>query len=424
MRRGEAETGETCFAPHRHLVPVTEVERRLAELARPPGARERVALAAAAGRVLAEPLVAPRDVPAFDNVAVDGWAFSSTSLAADGPSRLRILAGRAAAGHPFAGEVPAGHAVQALTGAPMPLGTDTVVMWEECRVENGTVVIPAGYRPRANRRRAGEDIRAGTAVLGAGTRLAPQHLGIAAELGLPELPVFAPLRVALLSSGDELLEPGSPFRAGCVYDANRAMLRALLERLPCTVTDLGILPDEGGVVRRTLLEAAVAHDVIVSSAGASKGAEDHLARTVAAEGELAFWQIAMKPGRPFAAGRLGRATYLGLPGNPVAAIVCFLRFARPLLLALAGTPFAPPRPVLLPAAFSFTKGAGRTELLRARLIRVADGGLAVERIPREGSGILTSLGEADGLVELAAERTRVEPGELVPYHALSALGCG
>ncbi|MCS6780851.1 MAG: molybdopterin molybdotransferase MoeA [Geminicoccaceae bacterium] len=424
MAAAAQEPALTCFAPHQGLLPVPEVERRLAELARPCVAGERVPLAHAAGRILAEPLLAPRDVPAFDNVAVDGWAFSSASLAAEGPTSLRILAGRAAAGHPFAGEVPPGHALQALTGAPMPAGTDTVAMWEECRVEDATVVIPAGYRPRANRRKAGEDIRAGATVLAAGTRLAPQHLGIAAELGLADLPVFAPLRVALLSSGDELLEPGRPFRAGCVYDANRAMLRALLERLPCTVTDLGILPDDGPSVRRTLLEAAAGHDVIVSSAGASKGAEDHLARTVASEGELAFWQIAMKPGRPFAAGRLGRATYVGLPGNPVAAIVCFLRFARPLLLALAGAPFAPPRPVLLPAAFSFTKGAGRTELLRARLIRTQDGGLAVERIPREGSGILTSLSEADGLVELAAERTRVEPGELVPYHALAALGCG
>ncbi|MCS7268273.1 MAG: molybdopterin molybdotransferase MoeA [Geminicoccaceae bacterium] len=413
-----------CFAPERGLVPVAEVDRRLAALARPPVRTERVPLAQALGRILAAPLRAPRDVPAFDNVAVDGWAFAAASLSADGPTRLAILPGRAAAGHPFPDPVPPGFAVQALTGAPMPAGTDTVAMWEECRVEGDTLVVPAGFRAFANRRRAGEDIRAGAIVFHEGTRLGPQHLGIAAELGAAELEVFAPLRVALVSSGDELLEPGAPFRPGAVYDANRTMLRALLARLPCVVTDLGILPDDAARVRRALREAAANHDLVLSSAGASKGAEDHLARTVAEEGALAFWQIAMKPGRPFAAGTLGSAIYVALPGNPVAAAVCFLRFARPFLLALAGAPFAPPRPVPLPAAFSFRKGPGRTELLRARLVHREDGSVAVERIPREGSGILTSLGEADGLAEIAAERTRVEPGELVPFYALSALGCG
>ncbi len=412
-----------CYGPDVGLVSVEEVDRRLAALVRPPARTERVPLQAALGRILAAPLVAPRDVPAFDNVAVDGWAFAAASLAAEGSTRLRIVPGRAAAGHPFPGVVPPGCAVQALTGAPMPAGTDTVAMWEECRVEGETLVVPAGFRPFANRRRAGEDIRAGTSVFPEGTRLGPQHLGIAAELGAAELEVFAPLNVALFSSGDELLEPGAPFRPGAVYDANRVMLRALLARLPCSVSDFGILPDDAARVEAVLLEAAATHDVVLSSAGASKGAEDHLARTVAQKGALAFWQIAMKPGRPFAAGRLGSAIFIGLPGNPVAAAVCFLRFARPFLLALAGAPFAPPQPVPLPAAFSFRKGSGRTELLRARLVRRADGAVAVDRILREGSGILTSLGEADGLVEIAAERTRVEPGEPVPFYALSVLGC-
>ena len=418
-------TTDTCFDPEAGLLPLAEVRARLeaAVMRATPPPVETVPLAEARGRILAAPLVSPRDVPAFDNVAVDGWAFAATSLAASGPTRLSILAGRAAAGHPFAGTVPPGHAVEALTGAPMPAGTDTVAMWEECRVEDGTVLVPAGFRAGANRRRAGEDVRAGATVLAAGTRLGPQHLGVAAELGLDRLPVRAPLSVALASSGDELLEPGTPFAPGRVYDANRTILRALLESLPCRVVDHGILPDEPERVRRFLHEAAAGSDVIVSSAGASKGAADHLTGTVAREGVLDFWQIALKPGRPFAVGRLGRAVYIGLPGNPVAATVCFLVLARPFLLALAGAPLRWPQPIPLPAGFAFTKRPGRTELLRARLEAEPEGRLLVRRIPREGSGILTSLVEGEGLALVEAERIRVEPGEPVGFLSFAELGC-
>ncbi len=418
-------TGDCCFDPEAGLLSLAEVRQRLeaaaARLARP--AVEIVPLASARGRILAEPVVSPRDVPAFDNVAVDGWAFAGASLAREGPSRLSILPGRAAAGHPFPGSVPAGHAVEALTGAPMPAGCDTVAMWEECRVEDGTVVVPARFRAGANRRRAGEDVRAGATVLVPGTRLAPQHLGLAAELGLDRLPVHRPLSVALVSSGDELLEPGTPFAPGRVYDANRTILSALLAGLPCRVADHGILPDEAGRVRNWLLAAAGEHEVVLSSAGASKGAADHLTATVAREGALDFWQIALKPGRPFAVGRLGRAVYVGLPGNPVAATVCFLLLARPFLLALAGAALHWPRPLPLPAAFAFAKRPGRTELLRARLVADASGRLLVERIAREGSGILTSLVEGEGLALIEAEKTRVEPGEPVGWLSFAELGC-
>ncbi len=420
-----SEPRDACFDPEAGLLPLEEVRLRLeAAVARAPApAVETVPLAAARGRVLAEPLVSPRDVPAFDNVAVDGWAFAGAALARSGPTRLPILPGRAAAGHPFEGVVPAGGAIEALTGAPLPPGTDTVAMWEECRVEDGTVVIPAGFRPGANRRRAGEDVRAGATVLEAGTLLRPHHLGVAAELGLDRLPVCRPLEVALASSGDELLEPGTPFAPGRVYDANRTILSALLACLPCRVTDHGILPDEGERVRRWLFKVADRADVIVSSAGASKGAADHLTATVAREGSLDFWQIALKPGRPFAVGRLGRAVYVGLPGNPVAATVCFLVLARPFLLALAGVPLRWPRPLPVPAGFTFRKRPGRTELLRAKLEPDEAGRLVVRRIPREGSGILTSLVEGEGLALIEAERTRVEPGEPVGWLSFAELGC-
>lgn len=415
-----------CYGAERGLLPVAEAMARLAALLadRPPLEAETLPLAAARDRILASPLASPRNVPAFDNAAVDGWAFAGASLAAAGPTRLPIVPGRAAAGHPFAHPLPTGHAVQALTGAPLPEGADTVAMWEECRVEGATVVVPAGLRAGANRRRAGEDVQAGAVVLEAGTVLHPQHLGVAAELGLAELPVRRRLEVALVSSGDELLEPGAAFAPGRVYDANRTILASLLARLPCTVRDLGILPDDAGRVRGTLREAASRHDLVLSSAGASRGAEDHLASTVAAEGRLACWQIALKPGRAFAAGRLGRALFLCLPGNPVAAAVCFLLLGRPLLLALAGAPLAWPRPVPVPAGFAFRKQPGRVELLRGRLEGEAGGRLVARRIAREGSGILTSLVEGEGLVLVEAERERVEPGEPVGWLSFAELGAG
>jgi molybdopterin molybdotransferase len=416
--------GSACFTAETGLVPVPEVLARIEALlaGRPALSAETVPLAEGRGRILAATLTSPRDVPAFDNVAVDGWAFAGSGLAGEGPTRFRVMPGRAAAGHSLADPLPEGFAVQALTGAPMPAGADSVAMWEECRVEGDRVVVPAGFRAGSNRRRAGEDVRAGATVLEAGTRLRPQHLGVVAELGLDRIPVHRRLAVALLSSGDELLEPGTPFRAGCVFDANRTILAGFLAGLPCTVTDLGILPDDAARVRTVLHEAAACHDLVLSSAGASKGAEDHLASTVARDGELAFWQIALKPGRPFAAGRLGGAVYAGLPGNPVAAAVCFLLFVRPLILALAGAPLVWPRPVPVPSGFAFRKQPGRTELLRARLDAGAEGCPVVRRIPREGSGILTSLVEGDGLVLLPAERTRVEPGEPVGWLSFAELG--
>lgn len=415
-----------CFSSDTDLLPVPEVLARIETLlaGRPPLSIETVPLADARGRILAESLASPRDVPAFDNAAVDGWAFAGSGLAKEGPTSLRILSGRAAAGHPLADRVPEGWAVQALTGAPMPAGTDSVAMWEECRVEGDRLVVPAGFRAGSNRRRAGEDVRAGASVLETGTRLRPQHLGVVAELGSDRVPVYRRLKVALLSSGDELLEPGTPFRAGCVFDANRTILAAFLAGLPCAVTDLGILPDDAARVRAALMEAATDHDLVLSSAGASKGAEDHLASTVARDGELAFWQIALKPGRPFAAGRLGGAVYVGLPGNPVAAAVCFLLFVRPLVLALAGARLVWPKPITVPSGFVFRKRAGRTEVLRARLDTDESGRRVALRIPRDGSGILTSLIEGEGFVLLEHERTRVEPGQPVEWLSFAELGAG
>jgi molybdopterin molybdotransferase len=319
------------------------------------------------------------------------------------------------------GQVGRGEAVRALTGAPVPAGADTVVMQEACAVAGEAVTVPAGVKPGINRRRTGEDVREGQALFARGQRLLPQHLGVAAELGLAELPVMARLRVALFSSGDEIQEPGTALAAGGVYDANRYLLKALLAGVPAEVTDLGILPDDPVRVREALAGASEAHDVVLISGGASGGDEDHVVRAVRAMGSLHFWRIRMKPGRPLALGSLGGAAFIGLPGNPVAVLVCFVMLARPMLLALAGGGWTSPRAYPLPAAFAMRRETGRTEMLRARLVRGEDGGLRARRILREGSGILTSLTDADGLIEIGEEVALVKEGDPVPFLSFAEL---
>ncbi len=406
------------------MTPVATARAILARHAAPAVTTEPVPLAQARGRILARDLVSPRDVPPFDNVAVDGYAFAAASLEG-GVRELRLVAGVAAAGHPHPAPVPPGHAVRALTGAPLPAGCDTVVMQEEVAVQGGRLRLPARIRAGAHVRRRGEDVALGAAVIAAGTRLGPQHLGVAAELGLTRLEVHAPLPVALFSSGDELVEPGAGEPGGGrIFDANRPILRALLETLPVKLSDLGILPDRRETVWQAVMEAARHHPLVITTGGASTGDEDHLSRLLEARGQVLFWRVAMKPGRPLGFGRLGEAFLFVLPGNPVAATLAFLLFARPFLLALAGAPFALPPALPLPAAFTLDKRPDRTEFARARLVRDDAGRLRVDRIPREGSGILTSLTEADGILELPPETTRVRPGDPVLYRSLVELGCG
>ena len=255
-----------------------------------------------------------------------------------------------------------------LTGAAMPAGADTALMQEDVELDGDVVVIPPGVKRGANRRRAGEDVRAGQVALQPGTRLRPQDVGVAATLGRATLEVYRPLEVALLSTGDELREPGAPLEPGATYDANRTILSGLLRGLGCRVTDFGILADRAEAVTEALRRASADYDAVITSGGVSRGDEDHVVRTVERLGQLHFWQIAVKPGRPLAFGRLGRAVFIGLPGNPVAAVICFLRFARPLLVALGGGRWPEPRAFLVPAGFVMKKKPDRREYLRARLV--------------------------------------------------------
>jgi molybdopterin molybdotransferase len=409
-----AQLSDDCFAFGDALLPQRNALERLDAVLAALPELETVPLATARGRILSTPVVASRSVPPHDNSAVDGYAVHFDDLLPDGPTRLPVT-GRAAAGHPLGRAARRGEAIRIFTGAPMPGGPDTVLMQEDCREEGGDVVIPPGIKRGANRRRAGEDIEAGSTVLAAGRRLGPQDIGLAASLGLTELAVYRRLRIALVSTGDEVREPGSDLPQGAIYDANRYVLRGLLEGLGAAVTDLGILPDRAEAIREALASAARDHDLIVTSGGMSTGEEDHVKAAVEALGRLHFWRLAIKPGRPVAMGQIGRVPFVGLPGNPVAVMVTFLIIARPLVLKLAGAATTEPRAFRVAAGFAYEKRSSRCEYLRARLKRGEDGGWVAEKFPRDGAGILSSIVESDGLVVLGEGVSRVAPGTAVEF---------
>ncbi len=415
---------DDCFRTDQPLLSHDAALAIIAEAALPIVATEMVATDRCHGRVLAEPIVAPRDVPLTDNSAVDGYAFAHAGYL-DRGFRLEV-AGRIAAGHPAETALAPGTAARIFTGAPMPAGADTVAMQEDCDVEDGEdrpfVTLPADLKPGANRRLAGEDVRAGSVLIDAGTRLRPQDVGAIASAGRDSVACFQPLKVAIVSSGDEIVRPGQPIAPGQVYDANYYLLAALLQTLDVTVTDVGILPDSVAAVRSVLSAVAENHDVVITSGGASMGEEDHIADAIAALGERHLWRLAIKPGRPLGFGRIGRAVVLGLPGNPVAAMVSFLLYGRPLLIALGGGGWRVPHRYLLPADFTMTKKPGRREFLRGILASGPAGGAILRKYPRDGSGIVTSLREADGLIELPEDLTRVDAGDPVAFLPFPELG--
>jgi len=383
---------------------------------------ERVALDRALGRALARDVTANSASPPHDNAAVDGYALAAADLDPAAPTSLRV-AGRATAGHPLQGAVAPGTAARIFTGAVMPEGADCVVMQEDVRVEADRIIVPPGLGEGANRRRAGEDFAAGEVILRQGDRLRAQDLALAAAAGHADLAVHGPVRVALFSTGDEIREPGEALAPGTIYDANRHLLAGLLAGLGCRVSDLGILPDREPAVRDALARAARDHDLLLTSGGVSTGEEDHVRTAVEALGSLHFWRLSIKPGRPLALGQVGGAAFMGLPGNPVAVMVCFVRFTRPIVLKLGGVRALEPRLYRVAAAFGHAKREGRREWLRARLAPDADGNLVAEKFGRQGSGIISSLVWSEGLVELPEELTRLEPGQMVeflPFHEVMA----
>jgi molybdopterin molybdotransferase len=421
-----AQLTDDCFAFSGPLLPVDEVERIIAERVVPVTEVETVPLNAARGRVIASDIVAPIDLPPFDNAAVDGYAVRHADLAAKADTALAIVE-RVTAGRSAVRVLQAGEAIRIFTGAPMPAGADTVFMQEDVRAQGQTVTVPPGLKPGANRRLAGEDVRAGSIVLPAGRRLAAQDVALAAAVGLTGLAVRRRVRVAVLSTGDEIVEPGAPRPAAALFDANRYLLAGLIERLGAASTDLGIVPDDPDKLARALSAAARDHDLVLTTGGVSTGEADHVRRAVEAVGRLVFWRVAIKPGRPVAMGVIpgaspqASAAFVGLPGNPAAVYVTFARVVRPLLLRLAGAAAVPLVALPVRAAFAYRKKAGRREYVRVKLTRAADGAVEAVKHAQEGAGVITSLTETDGLVELPEDATTVEPGSTVGFLSYAAL---
>jgi len=407
-----AQLKDDCFAYGGELMPAARALALIDEIGRPLTGVEQVPLAAACGRILAEDVIAPMDVPPHDNAAVDGFAVFHADLAADGDTVLPV-GGRAAAGHPLGRPAQRGEAIRVFTGTAMPEGPDCVFMQEDVRLDGDRVILPPGLKKGANRRRAGEDVRRGSTILAAGRRLKPQDVGLAGSVGRATLACRLPLRVAVFSTGDEVVEPGRPLEPGAVYDANRYAVMGLLRGLGAEVSDLGILADRGPATHDAIAAAARDHNVLVTSGGVSVGDEDHVRATLLAHGRLHAWYLAIKPGRPLMLGQIDGAAFIGLPGNPAAAMVTFLRFARPLILRLAGAAEVVPTTFAVRSAFERRKKSGRIEYIRVSLQRGSDGVLEAHAFEREGAGILSSLVDTDGLAELPEDMTRLEKGAMI-----------
>jgi len=421
-----AQLTDDCFAFNGPLLPVAEAEQLMGARVTPVSGEELVPLRAALGRILSTSLIAPVNLPPFDNSAVDGFAVCAEDIDGARERRLAIV-DRVAAGQVATRAVKSGEAVRIFTGAPMPPGADTVFMQEDCRIDGTHVVVPPGLSRGANRRLAGEDIRAGAVALPAGRRLSAQDIALGAALGLTTIEVRRRVRVALFSTGNEIAEPGSPLSDAALYDSNRYLLAAAVARFGAEVTDLGILRDEPKALARAIAAAAVDHDLVLTSGGVSTGEADYVRSAVESIGRIVFWRVAIKPGRPVAMGVIPggetgeAAAFVGLPGNPVAVFVTFIRVVRPLLLRLAG---ALPEPlVAMPAraVFAYKKRKGRREYVRVALRKGADGMIDAVKFPQDGAGVLTSLTQTDGLAELGEEVTNIEPGAIVgflPYASL------
>jgi molybdopterin molybdotransferase len=407
---------DDCFALPAGVnwTPVDEALAQLRARLHPVVGHETCNIPNALGRVLAAPVVALRANPPQANTAVDGYGFAGDIL--DGSDQVLPLApGRAAAGPRYPGVVPKGHAIRIFTGAALPEGVDTVVMQEDVTVGDGEIAFRAGIKPGANTRKAGEDVQAGAPVLAAGRVITPADLALMAAVGVDEVQVHLPLKVAVISTGDELLEPGQPAGEGQIYDANRPMLTGLVRQFGHQPIDMGIVPDDRAALRHMLNKAAAAADVILTSGGASAGDEDHVSALLNEAGAMATWRIALKPGRPLALGMWHGTPVFGLPGNPVAAMVCTLIFARPAMGMLAGSTWHVPQGFTLPAAFEKRKKPGRREYLRARIREDR-----AEVFASEGSGRISGLSWAEGLVELGDGAMQINPGDPVRFIPFSS----
>jgi len=380
----------------------------------------RVPVRSALGRVLAEDVLSPVDVPAHRNSAMDGWALRGADL--EGGEATLAEIGASFAGKPFAGRVAAGQCVRIMTGGVVPEGADTVVMQERAQATGKSITFAPGQKTGQNVREAGEDLRAGSVALERGRIMRPAELGLIASLGVGEVPVLRPLRVAFFSTGDELKSIGTQLGEGEIYDSNRYTLYGMLQRLGCEALDMGVVRDDPHSLERAFAEAAGIADVVITSGGVSVGEADFVKAMLDKLGEVVFWKIAMKPGRPLAYGKIGGAHFFGLPGNPVSVMVTFYQFVRDALLVLAGASPVEPMPTFKAVCTGrLRKAPGRTEFQRGVLSRAADGALTVKPTGEQGSGILKSMSDANCFIVLPEAAGNVEPGATVEVQPLEGI---
>jgi len=402
-------------------MPVPKAREVIARFLSPVTATERVHVRAALGRVLAADVVSPLNVPAHDNSAMDGYAVRFADLPQDGQVTLKV-AGTAFAGVPFAGHVDPGTCVRIMTGGVVPAGTDTIIMQEHVVAKGNEVIIGAGHRQGQNLRRAGEDLAEGQVALKRGLILKPADVGLISSLGLPELTVYRRLRAAFFSTGDELVSLGTVPKEGQIYDSNRYTIHGMLTRLGCDVIDMGVVRDDPRLLEQAFGDAAGAADVVITSGGVSVGEADFVKDLLNKMGEVVFWKIAMKPGRPLAYGKVGNAHFFGLPGNPVSVMVTFYQFVRDALLKLAGCDPVPPLPTFkVPCTSTLKKAPGRTEFQRGILTQDAAGTWSVRVTGEQGSGILRSMSEANCFIILPTEQGNVAAGQLVDVQVMEGV---
>jgi molybdopterin molybdotransferase len=402
-------------------MPVAKARAFIHQFLAPVQGTLRVPVRTALGRVLAEDVRSPVDVPSHRNSAMDGWAMRGADLSADAEATLTEI-GASFAGRPFAGKVGKGECVRIMTGGVVPEGADTVVMQERAKASGKSVAFAAGQRTGQNVREAGEDLKAGSIALAKGRIVRPAELGLIASLGIGEVAVYRPLRVAFFSTGDELKSVGTALGEGEIYDSNRYTLHGMLTRLGCEALDMGVVRDDPKLIERAFAEASANADVVITSGGVSVGEADFVRKMLDELGEVVFWKIAMKPGRPLAYGKIGAAHFFGLPGNPVSVMVTFYQFVRDALLVLMGADPVEPVPTFRATCTARLKKApGRTEFQRGVLSRAPDGALVVKPTGEQGSGILKSMSDANCFIILDDATGNVEPGTAVEVQLLEGI---
>jgi molybdopterin molybdotransferase len=401
-------------------LPVAEALKRIDRVVKPTTGYERVALRSALGRVLSAPITSPIDVPAHTNSAMDGYAVRAADLPREGMGELTVV-GTALAGAPYGAVLEQGAAVRIMTGGVVPEGADTVVMQEHVERIGERIRIGPGHKTGQNIRLAGEDLRQGALVFEAGRVLQPADLGVLASLGIGEIGVRRRLRVAFFSTGDELRSLGEVLSEGEIYDSNRYTLYGMLRRLGIDLIDMGVVPDRKEALRQALSEASRSADAIITSGGVSVGEADFVKETLSALGEVNFWKIAMKPGRPLAFGRIGEAVFFGLPGNPVSVMVTFYEFVQPALRRMMGQTETEAVMVRVPCMTPLRKRPGRMEFQRGVLERRCDGTMVVSGTGDQGSGILSSMSRANCFIVLPEDCGKVAPGALVDVKPFSGL---